>query len=166
MGTMNKLSSVQSCLTLWDPKDCRGPCTGQQARLPCPSPTPRAYSNSCPLSQWCLLTISSCFMPFSSHLQSFPTSGSFLVSQLFTSGAKVLDFQLQHQSFQRIFRFHFFRIDWFDLLAAQGTLKSLLQHDSSKASMLRCSVIIIVQLLHPYMTTRKPIALIRPICVG
>ena len=58
----------------------------QHARLPCPSPTPRAWSNSCPLSQWCHPTSSSSVVPFSSWLQSFPTSGSFPMSQFFTSG--------------------------------------------------------------------------------
>ena len=57
----------------------------QHARPPCPSPTPGAYSNSCPLSQWCHATISSSVVPFTSHLQSFPASGSFQMSQLFTS---------------------------------------------------------------------------------
>ena len=57
----------------------------QHSRLPCLSPSPRACSNSCPLSQWCHLTISSSIVPFSSLLQSFPVSGSFLMSQLFTS---------------------------------------------------------------------------------
>ena len=57
----------------------------QHTRLPCPSPTPRAYSNSCPLSRWCHPTISSSVIPFSSHLQSFPASGSFPMSQLFAS---------------------------------------------------------------------------------
>ena len=60
----------------------------QHARLPCPSPTPRVYSNSCPLSQWCHPTISSSVTPFSSCLQSFPASGSFQMSQLFTSGGQ------------------------------------------------------------------------------
>ena len=60
----------------------------QCARLPCPSPTPRVYSNSCPLSQWCHPTISSSVDPFSSCLQSFPASGSFQMSQLFTSGGQ------------------------------------------------------------------------------
>ena len=60
----------------------------QHARLPCPSSTPRAYSNSCPSSQWCHPTISSSVVPFSSHLQSFPASGSFLVSQFFPSGGQ------------------------------------------------------------------------------
>ena len=60
----------------------------QHARLPCPSPAPRAYSNSCPLSQWCHPTISSSVIPFSSHLQSFSASGSFPVSQFFASGGQ------------------------------------------------------------------------------
>ena len=79
----------------------------QHAKLPCPSPTPRAFSNSCPLSRWCHSTISSSVVPFSSCLQSFPASGSFPLSQFFQSMAKVLKFQLQHQSFQRIFRTDF-----------------------------------------------------------
>jgi len=60
----------------------------QHARPPCPSPTPRAYSNSCPLSQWCHLTISSSVIPFSSCLQSFPVSGSFQMSQFFASSGQ------------------------------------------------------------------------------
>ena len=60
----------------------------QHARPPCPSPTPRAYSNSCPLSRWCHPTISSSDIPFSSHLQSFPASGSFQISQLCKSGGQ------------------------------------------------------------------------------
>ena len=60
----------------------------QHARLPCPSPTPRVYPNSCPLSQWCHPTISSSVVPFSSCLQSFPSSGSFQMSQLFASGGQ------------------------------------------------------------------------------
>ena len=80
--------------------------------------------------------------------------------------AKVLEFQLPHQSFQWIFRTDFLRIDWFDLHAVQGTLKSLLQHHSSKASILRCSAFFIVQLSHPYMTTGKITALTRWTFVG
>ena len=80
--------------------------------------------------------------------------------------AKVLEFQLQHHSFQWIFRVDFFRIDWFYLLAVQGTLKSLLQHHSSKASILRCSAFFTVQLSHPYMTSAKTIALTLQAFVG
>ena len=126
----------------------------QHARIPCPSPAPRACSNSCPSSRWCLGTMSCSVLPFPSRPQSFPTSGSFPMSQ-FLSGGWVLEFQLQHQSFQWIF----FRIDWLDLLAVQGTLKSLLQHCSSKASNLQCPGFFIVQISHPYMTTGKIIAL-------
>ena len=79
--------------------------------------------------------------------------------------AKVLEFQLQHQSFQWIFRTDVFRIDWLDLLAVQGTLKNLLQHHSSKASILWHSAFFIVQLSHPYVTTGKTIALTRWIFV-
>ena len=75
-------SVSQLCLTLWDPHGL------QHARPPCPSPTPGVYSNSCPLSQWCHPTISSCVVPFSSCLQSFPASGSFPVSQFFASGGQ------------------------------------------------------------------------------
>ena len=60
----------------------------QYARLPCPSPTPRVYSNSCSLSRWCHPIISSSVVPFSSHLQSFPASGSFQMSQFFASGGQ------------------------------------------------------------------------------
>ena len=79
---------------------------------------------------------------------------------------KVLEFQLQHQSFQRIFRTISFRMDWLDLLAVQGTFKHLLQHHSSKASILWRSAFFIVQLSHPYMTTGKTIALTRWTFVG
>ena len=75
--------------------------------------------------------------------------------------AKVLEFQLQHQSFREYSGLISFRIDWFDLLAIQGTLKSLLQHRSSKASILQCSAFCMVQLLHPYMTTGKATVLTR-----
>ena len=79
----------------------------QHTRLPCPSPTLRAYSNSCPFSWWCHPTISSSVIPFSSHLQSFPAAGSFQISQFFASGSQILEFQLQHQSFQWILRTDF-----------------------------------------------------------
>ena len=80
--------------------------------------------------------------------------------------AKVSEFQLQHQSFQWTLRMISFRMDWLDLLAVQGTLKSLLQHHSSKASILQCSAFFIVQISHPYMTTGKTIALTRSTFVG
>ena len=72
-----------------------------------------------------------------------------------------MEFKLQHQSFQRIFRTDSFRIDWFDLHAVQGTLKSLLQLQNSKTSILQGSVFFIVQISHLYKTTGKTIALTR-----
>ena len=78
----------------------------QHGRPPCPSPTPRACSNSCPLSRWCHATISFSVVPFSSCLPSFPASGSFPVSSSHQE-VKVLELQLQHQSFQWIFRTDF-----------------------------------------------------------
>ena len=74
-------SVTQLCLTL-------RPHGLQHVRLPCPSPTGRAFSNSCPLSRWCHPTISSSVIPFSSHLQSFPASGSFQMSQFLASGGQ------------------------------------------------------------------------------
>ena len=102
----------------------------QHARLPCPSPTPRACSNSCPSSHWCHPTISSSVIPFTSHLQSFPASGFFLVSQFFASGGQSFSFSISSSNaYSGLIAF---RIDWLDLLAVQGTRKSLLQHHSSK----------------------------------
>ena len=131
--------------------DSLRPHEPQHARPPCPSPTPRIYSNSCPLSQWCHPTISSSVVPFFFCLQSFPTSGSFQMSQFFSSGgqsigvsasASVLPMNIQ---------------DWFRLgctgwisLQSEG-LKSLLQHHSSKASILWPSAFFIVQLSHPWL---------------
>ena len=79
----------------------------QHTRPPCPSPTPRVHSNPCPLSWWCHPTISFSVIPFSSCLQSFPASGSFQRVSSSHQVAKVLEFQLQHQSFQWIFRTNF-----------------------------------------------------------
>ena len=135
----------------------------QHPRFPCPSPTPRAYSNSCPSHRWCHPTISSSVIPFSSCLQSFPASGTFPMSRFFTSGglsigvsASALALSMNIQGW-----FPLGLIDPFDLLAVQGTLKSLLQHHSSKASILRSSAFFTVQVSHPYMTTGKNIALTR-----
>ena len=80
--------------------DSLRPLESQHARPPCPSPTPGVHSNSCPSSRWCHPAISSSVVPFSSCPQSLPASGSFPVSQLFTWGGQILEFQLQHQSFQ------------------------------------------------------------------
>ena len=134
----------------------------QHARPPCPSPTPRAYSSSCPWNWWCHATISSSVITFSSCLLSFPTSGSFQTSQFFTSSGQSIGVSafsiITSNEYSGLISF---RIDWFDLLAVQGTLKSLLQQHSSKASILQCSAFFIVQLSRPYMTTGKTIALTR-----
>ena len=110
----------------------------QHARLPCPSPTPRAYSNSCPLSWWCHPAISSSVTP-PPALNPSQHWGLFKWVSSSHQVAKLLEFQLQDQSFQWIFRIDFFRIDWLDLLDVQGTLKSLLQQHNLKASILQVS---------------------------
>ena len=134
----------------------------QHARLPCPSPTPGAYSNSCPSSQWCHPTISSSVVPFSSCLHSFPASGSFPMSQFFTSGSQSIEASASVSDlFPWILRTDCFRIDWLDLLAVQGTLKSHLQQCSLKAWIFQGSAFFIAQLSHPCMTTGKTIALTR-----
>ena len=135
----------------------------KHARLPCPSPSPGACSNSCPLSRWCHPTISSSVVPFSSCLKSFPASGSFPVSQFFTSGFQSIGvcFSFSISPSNEYSGLISFRTDWLDLLAVQGTLKSLLQHHSSKASILWCSPFFMVQLSHPHINTGKTIALTR-----
>ena len=101
----------------------------QHVRLPCPSTSPRACSNSCPLSRWCHQTISSSVSPFSSCPQSFPASGCFPVSQLFTSdGQRIGDSSVSISPSNEYPELISFRIDRFDLPALQGALKSLLQH--------------------------------------
>ena len=134
----------------------------QHIRLPYPSPTPGACSNSCPLNLWCYPTISSSVVPFSC-LQSFPASGSFQMSQFFPSGgqsigvsasASVLPMNIQ---------------DWFPLgltglisLLSKGLSRVFSNTTTaSKASILRCSAFFMAQLSHPFMTTGKTIALTR-----
>ena len=137
----------------------------QHAKLPCLSPTPRAYSNSCPLSQWCHPTISSSVIPFSSHLQPFPASGSFPMSQLFTSGGQSIGV-LPSASILPMNIQDWFPLEWTGWISFQGTLKTLLWHHSSKASILQRSAFFIVQLSYPYTTNGKTIALTRWIFVG
>ena len=97
----------------------------QHIRLLCPLLSPRVCSNSCSLNNWCYITISSSATPFSFCLQSFPASGSFPVSWLFTSGGQIIG-ALASVLPMSIQVFISFRTDWFDLLAIKGTLKSLL----------------------------------------
>ena len=164
-GKPHMRTSVQfSCS---DMSDSMWPHGLQHARPPCPSPTPRVYSNSCPLNRWCHPTISSSVFPFSSCLQSFPASGSFQMNQFFASGIRIntlpkyWSFIFSISPSNEYLGLISFRMDWLDLLAVQATLKSLLQHHSSKASILLHSAFFIVQLSHPYMTTGKTIALTR-----
>ena len=144
-------SVTQSCFTL-------RPHRLQHVRLPCPSWTPGACSNSCPLSRWCHPTIPSSVIPFSSWLQSFPESGSFPVCKFFAldgqstgASASVSVLPMNSQ-------------DWFPL-GLTGLIplqsKGLSRVFSSKASILQCSAFFTVQLTHPYMTTGKAIALTR-----
>ena len=105
-----------------------------QHRPPCPSPTPRVHPNSCPLSRWCHPTISSSVVP-SSHLRSFPASGSFQMTQFFASGGQSTGVSASASVLpMNNPGLISFRMDWLDLLAVQGTLKSLLQNHSSKTS--------------------------------
>ena len=118
------------------------------ARLPCPSLSPRVCPNSCPLSRWCHPTISSSVVLFSSCLHSFPASGSFPMSLLFASdGQSIWSFSISSSNLGLIWNpVNSKSIGWFDLLAVQGTLKSLLQHLSSKTSVPRQSAFFMVQL--------------------
>ena len=102
----------------------------------------------------------------SSGRQSFPASGSFQMSQFFTSGGQSIGVSASTSGPPMNTQDSCPRMDWLDLLAVQGTLQSLLQHHGSKASILPCSTFLIVQLSHPYMTTGKTIALTRWTSVG
>ena len=147
-------SVAQSCLTLCYPMDCNTPGFPVNHQLPGPC------SNSGPSSQWCHRTVSSSVFPFSSCLQSFPLSGSFSnQSVLHIRWPKCWSFSFSISPSNVYSGLISFRMDWFNLLAVQGTHKSLLQHHSSKASIFQHSVFFIVQLSHPYMTTGKTIAL-------
>ena len=151
---------AQSCPTLCDPMDCSLP------GLPGHHQLPEFTQTHVQVSGWCHPTISSSVIPFSSHLQSFPASGSFQMSQLFTLGgqsigvsasASVLPMNTQDW-------FHLGWTGWISLLS-KG-LSRAFSNNSSKASILRHSAFFIVQLSHPYMTTGKTIALTRRIFVG
>ena len=134
-------------------------------RPPCSSPTPGVHPNPCPSSRWCHSTISSS-VPFNHLILCHPL---LLLPSIFPSIRVFSNESTLRIRWPKYWSFSFnispsnehpglisFRMDWLDLLAVQGTLKSLLQHHSSKASILRCSASFIVQLSHPYMTTEKP----------
>ena len=138
------------------------------ARHPCPTSTPGTCSNSCPLSHWC--------HPSNHLIFCCPL---LLPPSIFSSIRVLSNESVPHIRWSKYWSFSFsistfnehsglisFRIDWLDLLAVQGTLKSLLQHQSSKLSIPLCSAFFIVQLSHPNMTTGKTIALTRWTFVG
>ena len=159
-----ELCSVQfSCSVV---SDSLWPHESQHARLPCPSPTPGVHSNSRPSSRWCHPAISSSVVPFSSCPQPLPASESFPMSQLFTWGGQSIGVSALASFLPKNPGLISFRMDWLDLHAVRGTLKSLLQQHSSKASVLRCSAFFTIKLSHPYMTTGKTIALTRQTFVG
>ena len=133
-------SVAKSCLTPCDPHGL------QHTRLPYPSLPSGVVSNSCLLSWWCYITISSSAAPFSFCLQSFLAAESFPMNQLFVSGGQSIgSFSFTISPSNEQSGLISFRIDWFDLLAIQGTLKSLPQHHSSKASILQHSAFCMVQ---------------------
>ena len=138
----------------------------QHARPPCQSPTPGVYPNPGPSNQYCHPTISSSVVPFSSCPQSFPALGSFPMSQLCMRWPKYWSFSFNISPSNKHPTLISFRIDWLELLVVQGTLKSLLQHHSSKASIFWHSAFFTDQLSHPYMTTGKTIALTKQTFVG
>ena len=127
------MSSVQFSHSVMS--DSLRPHELQNARHPCPSPSPGVHPDSCPSSQWCHPALSSSVVPFSSCPQSLPASESFPMSQLFawggqSTGVSAFSFSIipskEHPGLIS------FRMDWLDLLAVQGTLKSLLQHQQFK----------------------------------
>ena len=126
-------------------------------RSPCPLPTPRVHSDSCPSSQWCHAAISSSVVPFSSCPQSLPASESFSMSQLFTWGGQSTGVSAL-VSFLPKKSQGWSPSEWTGWICLQSKgLASLLQYYNSKASILRRSAFFRVQLSHPYMTTGKTI---------
>ena len=155
-SSVQSLSPVWLFVTLWT--------TAHQASLSITNP--QACPNSCPLSWWCYPINSASVIPFSSCLQSFSASGSFPGSFLHIRWPKDWSFSFSISPSNEYSGLISFRMDWLDLLAVQGTLKRLLQHHCSEASVLWCSAFFMVQLSHPYMTTGKIIAVTRQTFVG
>ena len=152
--TLKFSSIVQSC-TLCDPMDCM-----QHIRLPCPSPTPGAFSNSCPSSQWPHATISSSVVP-SSHLQSFPAWGSFRMSQFFASGGQSIEVSASASVFPMNIQ-NWFPLGWTGWISLQSrdsqesSPKPQFQSINSSAPSFLYS-----PLSYPYMTTGKATAFTR-----
>ena len=159
--------------TLWGPvqfsqsvvSDSLRPYGLQDTRPPCPSPTPRACSNSCPMSWWYHSIISSSAIPFSSCLQSFPKSGSFPMNQFFTSGSQRIGVSASASVFPKNIQ------DWFPLgltgfiLQSKG-LSRVFSTPHFKSINSSVFTFLYTQLLHPYVTTEKTIALTRQTFVG
>ena len=143
----------------------------QHTGPPCPSPTPRVYSNSCPLSQWCHPAISSFVILFSSCLQSFLASESFPMNQFFASGGQSIGVSASASVLPMNIH-NWFPLGWTGWISLQSKglsrvfSNTTVQHHSSKASVLQHSAFFIVQLSHLYMTTGKTIALTRQTFVG
>ena len=158
LNRLYQFSSVtQSCLTLCNPIDCS--TTGVHVHQQLQSLLKLMSIESVMPSNHLISVV-----PFSSCLQSFPASESFPMSQFFTSGGQSTGASVSASNeYSGLISF---RIEWLDLLAVQGTLKSLLQHHSSKASILWRSTFFIVQLSHPYTTAGKTITLTRWTLVG
>ena len=163
--SIRKLVSVQfspvaqSCPTLCDPMDCSMPGLPVHHQL-------LEFSNSCPLSWWCHPTIILC-QPLLLPPSVFPSIRVFAnESVLCIRWLTYWSFSFRLSPSNEYSGLISFRMDWLDILGIQGILKSLFQYHSSKASILQCSAFFIVQLSHPYMTTRKTIALTRWIFVG
>ena len=151
------------CSVMWDSLQPHGL---QHTRPPCPSPTPGVYSNSCPSSQWCHPTISSSVGPFSFHLQSFPASGSFQMSQFFVSGGQRIGVSASPSVLPMNIQ------DWFPLgwngwisLQSKGFSRVFSNTTVQKLNSSALSFFI-VQLSHQYMTTGKTIALTRQTFAG
>ena len=138
----------------------------QKARLPCPSPTPGAYSNSCPSSWWYYPTLILCCPILLLPSIFLSIRGFSNESVLRIRWPKYWSFSFSIRLSNEYSGLISFRMDWLDLFAVQGTLKSLLQHHNSKASIFWLSASFIVQLSHPYVTTGKTMPLTRRTFVG
>ena len=148
-----KFSTVHFSCTV--ASDSLRPHDLHHAKPPCPSPTPGVHSNSCALSQWCHPAISSSLMPFASCPQSLPASVFSNESTLHMRWPKYWSFSLSIIPSNEHLGLISFRTGLVGSPCNSRALKSLFQHHSSEASILRCSAFFIVQLSHSYMTTRK-----------
>ena len=149
-------SVARSYPTLCDPHGLQHPS------LPSPSPTPGTCSNSCPSSRWMPSNHLILCLPLLLLPSIFPSIRLFSIkSVLHIRWPKYWSVSFSISLFNEYSGLIFFKIEWFDLLSVQGTLKSLLQHHSSKASILRLSAFFVIQLSHSHMTIGKTIALTR-----